>query len=205
MKIFLSWSGERSRLAARPFKEFLSLVLQDVQVYHIDDETRLGVDWVSKVRAALERVDVTIGLLTVENLNSPWLTFEAGACWSRNITYLPLLINISPVDLVGPFAQFQGSTTSREDLYRLILVLNRKLEHPLTDDRIKMLFQHFWPGLSDQLSSLQSVPLIPMLDEAPFWRAQNAVTSSAPSNELVKRIEEVEQQIARLLREKGGA
>ena len=79
MKVFLSWSGPRSHKVAIIFREWLPSVIQEIVPYVSSEDIDKGARWSTDI--ANELSDSTFGILCVtrENINEPWLTFEAGA------------------------------------------------------------------------------------------------------------------------------
>ena len=55
MKVFISWSGERSRLVATALHQWLPLVINDVDPF-ISSDIDAGACWQSEVAAGLEKL-----------------------------------------------------------------------------------------------------------------------------------------------------
>src|SRR5436309_1943241 len=83
MKVFLSWSGDRSRQMAAALRDWLPGVRQSMEPWLSVEDTPLGSRWASDIARVLQDVDVGILCLIPENLNSPWLLYEAGALSKR--------------------------------------------------------------------------------------------------------------------------
>ena len=79
MKVFLSWSGEKSRAVAEALREWLPKVLQEVEPLMSSEDISAGVRWQYLISEALEGSSVGILCVTRENQSAPWLNFEAGA------------------------------------------------------------------------------------------------------------------------------
>ncbi len=78
-KVFLSWSGDLSRQLAEELRSWLPGVLQFVRPYFTPDDVEKGAKWNSEISKELEESDVGILCLTRNNLDKPWIIFEAGA------------------------------------------------------------------------------------------------------------------------------
>jgi TIR domain len=79
MKVFISWSGERSKQVALALRAWLPQVVKVVQPYMSDRDNHAGMRWADKLSDELEAANFGIVCVTPENLNSRWLNFEAGA------------------------------------------------------------------------------------------------------------------------------
>ena len=78
MKVFLSWSGQRSKAVADLLAKWTPHVIQAVEPW-ISSAIDKGARWQSETAARLEDVKVGIVCLTPGNLSEPWILFEAGA------------------------------------------------------------------------------------------------------------------------------
>jgi hypothetical protein len=78
MKVFLSWSGERSKATAETLGNWFARVIQAVEPW-ISSGIDKGARWQSEIANRLEDARVGIVCLTASNLSEPWILFEAGA------------------------------------------------------------------------------------------------------------------------------
>jgi hypothetical protein len=78
MKIFLSWSGEKSRIVASALSQWLPSLVPTTKPW-MSEQIRAGDRWESELVKELKNTDCGVLCLTAENLQSPWLNFEAGA------------------------------------------------------------------------------------------------------------------------------
>ena len=78
MKVFISWSGELSRELAKTLKKYLHQINHSVDPYFSPD-TAKGTRWASEITRELKETKIGLICLTKDNLESPWLNFEAGA------------------------------------------------------------------------------------------------------------------------------
>jgi hypothetical protein len=149
VKVFISWSGTRSGRVARLLHEWLPLVVDSPTFWLSSRDIPDGARWANELEAILRDATVGILVLTPENLESPWLLFEAGAL-SKNVgrsCVVPYLVGIRPQDLRGPLQQFQAVAADREGTRRLVAVLTRAQygEHPPV--AIDRRFTAFWDEL----------------------------------------------------------
>lgn len=161
MKVFLSWSGTRSHKVALVFRDWLPSVIQAIVPYVSSEDIDKGARWSTDI--AKELADSTFGMLCVtrENLNAPWLTFEAGAL-SKTMDksfVSPFLFDIKRSEVDGPILQFQSTIFERDDLKKLVKTLNKACEKDgLANDRLDKAFDVWYPTLEAELDKLKGTP-----------------------------------------------
>jgi hypothetical protein len=79
MKVFISWSGVRSKAVAQTLHDWLPQVMNAVEPWMSSEDMRKGSLWRLTLAEELESTHVGVICLTPENLRAPWLLFEAGA------------------------------------------------------------------------------------------------------------------------------
>ena len=154
VKIFLSWSGDRSRAVADVLKNWLPSVLQAVRPYFSPEDIEKGSKWSQEISKELDQSDFGILCLTPENITSPWMLFEAGALSKRleMARVAPLLVGLEPADVSGPLAQLQLTKLNQEDCFILLKSMNKALgEKGLQDRVLDTVFQKWWPDLDDRI------------------------------------------------------
>lgn len=158
MKIFLSWSGQLSLGVATVLRDWLPGVIQAVRPYLSAEDIDKGARWSTDIAAELELSIFGILCITRNNLNAPWINFEAGALSKTieksNVT--PFLFGLRPSDVTGPLLQFQATLYTQEDVGRLLSSINRRLsaDDRLDDGRLAKAFEMWWPQLQEQLDAL---------------------------------------------------
>ncbi|HXF38931.1 MAG TPA: TIR domain-containing protein [Blastocatellia bacterium] len=155
MKVFLSWSGERSRAIAEALREWIPNVIQAVQPWMSAEDIDKGLRWSSEVAIELEQTRFGIICITPENLGEPWILFEAGAL-SKLLDksfVCPFLFGLEPTDVKGPLIQFQATRAEKADVKKLILTLNRaQSDSALSTEKLENAFEHWWPELEKALN-----------------------------------------------------
>lgn len=158
MKVFISWSGDRSRAVAEALRYWLPKVIQAVQPWMSANDIEKGSRWRTGISTELEQSSIGIICLTPENLASPWIHFEAGALskQQQNTYVCTYLYKVDPVDVRDPLAQFQTTKAEREDTRKLLQSINnaRSVEK-LSENELNEQFDVWWPKLE---SRLQSIP-----------------------------------------------
>ncbi|MFZ5820281.1 MAG: TIR domain-containing protein [Chloroflexota bacterium] len=159
MKVLLSWSGMRSKKVAEALHYWLKAVIQSVEPWMSEEDIEKGQRWNSKLSYELEKTRVGILCVTPENLNAPWLLFEAGAL-SKTIenTYVcPYLFGMEKNNLVGPLAQFQATNADEEDTKKMLQTINKATEIPLSEKHFDDTFKRWWPELESKLKLIQEI------------------------------------------------
>jgi hypothetical protein len=153
MKVFLSWSGERSKYVAQCLSEWLEKVLQALEPW-LSSEIEKGKRWNSEITKKLEQSKVGIICLTKDNLESPWIHFEAGAISKTEDAYLcTFLFDITPANVREPLSSFQATTYTEVDLLKLLSDINRLISKPLKESSLNDVFKIFWPSLKEKLDA----------------------------------------------------
>ena len=152
MKVFISWSGELSFKIATCVNHWLGNVLQGVDVWFSPNIDK-GSMWFSDVAAELEKTAVGILCLTRDNLNAPWILFEAGALskGGQKNRVVPLLINLTPRELTGPLAQFNAMSLDREPMFEFVRSTNDRNDGvKLAPQRLLDAFDVWWERFEKQ-------------------------------------------------------
>ena len=156
MKVFISWSGERSRALAEVLRRWLPAVIQVVKPYYSPDDTVKGARWSTEIAKELENSRVGLICVTPENLDAPWLLFEAGALSKLGKSRVcPILFGVDPTDIKGPLVQFQAAKFEKADILRVVRMINKELaDSGLADDVLDEVFEMWWPRLEEQVQKL---------------------------------------------------
>ena len=159
MKIFISWSGERSRAVAEALRVWLPDVVHFLEPWVSSEDVSKGARWAADLARQLEDTNVGLICLTPDNLLAPWILFEAGAL-SKALekglvcTYL---LQVKPADLTGPLVQFQATEATEKDTLKLLRTLNSLLgPNTRSDEQLNRAFTKWWPELA---KALEKVPL----------------------------------------------
>ena len=172
MEIFLSWSGERSRLFAKALDDWLPKVIQGVETWMSSSNIEKGDQWLLKISEKLKKNNFGIICLTSENINAPWLSFEAGALSSAidKSNVCPMLFDFEPSLLTGPLAQFQATQFIKSDILDLLKTINKKIElQNLSEKQLIEIFDVWWPKIEDEINK------IPKSSEKKPERSQKAM------------------------------
>lgn len=157
MKLFISWSGELSKEISEILRQWIPAVIQAAKPYYSPDDITKGTRWNSEISKELDASKIGIICLTKENLESPWIMFEAGAL-SKNLEQskvCPLLFGIEPSDIKGPLVQFQAAKFSKKEMKKVVKMMNSELESlSLASDVLDNVFEMWWPKLEEQIDKV---------------------------------------------------
>ena len=157
-KVFLSWSGSRSKKIALALRAWLPKVLQNAEPFVSEKDIDVGKRWSEEVARELEESAFGIICVTPENQTAPWLLFEAGALakhakLAKVVPYLHGGLEFAHL-ASSPLSAFHGAKQSDpEGTFSVVKSLNNELIIPLPDDALREAFDVWWPKLLDQLKA----------------------------------------------------
>ena len=157
MKVFLSWSGERSKAVAELLNEWLCCVIQAARPWVSTRDLDRGSLWFSEINDQLKDTSVGIICLTQENRVRPWILFEAGALAKGLSTarVCTLLIDLEPKDVEDPLAQFNHTSPTEESMFNLVKTLNTALGVNGLDPRVlEQVFETYWPQFDKKFKDI---------------------------------------------------
>lgn len=158
MKVFLSWSGERSKQVANLLSSWLGCVIQATRPWISSKDIDRGSLWFSEINDQLKDTSVGIICLTQENKNRPWILFEAGALAKGLSTsrVCTLLIDLESKDIEDPLAQFNHTLPVKDNMLELVKTLNNSLGNNSLDFRIlEQVFETYWPQFEDEFQRIK--------------------------------------------------
>jgi hypothetical protein len=183
MKIFISWSGQLSNKVALVLRDWLPSVIQAIEPYVSSEDIDKGARWTSDIAKELEASRFGLLCITPENIEAPWLNFEAGAL-SKVIDksrVCPFLFGLKRSEIrTGPFLQFQSAIYDRDEISKLLHSVNNSIEPRCIDEsRLDSVFNVWWPELQQNLN-----PLLAMQDSS-HRESTNSTDSKAAAGPSV--------------------
>jgi hypothetical protein len=161
MKVFISWSGPMSHRVAVALRDWLPAVLQAIEPYVSSEDIDKGARWNTDISKELEDSSFGILCITPENLEAPWLNFEAGAL-SKSLDrarVAPFLFQVERTAITGPLLQFQSTLLEIDDVRKLVKSLNAALDDQALDEaRVDEIFDVWWPRLKEALEAIGGEP-----------------------------------------------
>lgn len=186
-------------MVAEALETWLAQVIQAVEPW-ISQDIDKGLRWGSEIASRLELSKVGIICLTKSNLDARWIHFEAGALSKTKDAYVcTLLLGIKPSDVEQPLAQFQHTTTDKEDIFQLLSTINLAVqksgERALAEPVLREIFETYWPRLEEAFEKSATLK-------------ESATTPSRTTDEMLQEVLEIlrnqERRQARLTERAGG-
>jgi hypothetical protein len=159
-KVFLSWSGPVSKAVALALHQWLPQVIQAIDPWMSSEDIKKGAAWDPVLAKALAEAKAGVICLTPDNLEEPWLLFEAGAIyntpWHANVcTYL---LGVTNSALTGPLTRFQWTVSiDKQENRKLLDTINSTLgDDALDHQRLEKAFESNWPELDEKLRQIST-------------------------------------------------
>jgi len=200
---------------AQIFREWLPSVIQSIEPYVSSEDIDKGARWSTDI--ATELADSTFGILCVtkDNLEAPWLSFEAGAL-SKTMEksfVTPFLFDIKRSEVKGPILQFQSTIFEKEDIKKMVKTLNKASgDTGISETRLDNYFDVWYPTLENKLNELKSEILTTseedeenkvyhsseILEEILELSRDNQKLLRTPDNRLYEHIESVKDSLEQI-------
>lgn len=160
MKVFISWSGNKSHHVALVFRDWLPSVIQSIKPYVSSEDIDKGARWSTDIATELENSTFGILCVTKDNINAPWLSFEAGAL-SKTMDksfVSPFLFDIKRSEVDGPILQFQSTIFQKEDIHKLLKSLNKACgKASIPEAMLNKAFEVWYPTLEEELNKIKGI------------------------------------------------
>jgi TIR domain len=204
MKIFVSWSKEPAKTIAVELKHALEMML-GVEVWVSEVDIPKGKRWGQEVAQALDETNTGIICVTPNNLNEPWLHFEAGAL-SKAVADAhvhPLCFHVEKSQLPGTLSQFQATVFERKDFLSLVNSLNAIQEKALPESKLLERFDRAWENLNGAVdkelgSEAAAAKLDALLDIGDTTSPYGTAPAAKPA------LKEGEVKVMQILAQRGG-
>ena len=132
-------------------------VIQSVEPFMSASDIEKGSRWANDIGIHLGEAQFGLICLTQDNLEAPWLLFEAGALSKsiENSRVVPYLYEVSQTLLQGPLAQFQAAVAEKGSTLDVIKSINGALEgNGLDQARLESAFETWWPQLEKEFLNI---------------------------------------------------
>lgn len=162
MKVFISWSGDKSKAVATALRDWLPDVMHALEPFMSQIDIDAGSRPMTEIEGELEGAKFGIICVSSDNWQAPWLNFEAGAISKKfgltETRVAPLLIDLKPQDIDSPLKQFQMKTMDKVGIYEVVKSINILLEGEALDpQRLAKAFERWWPDLQEKLEEARAI------------------------------------------------
>lgn len=156
MNIFISWSGNRSRVFAQGFAIWIRCVIQAARPWISTHNIPGGSNWFNQIALQLSATSTGIICLTKENFRNEWIMFESGALFkglpsSRLYT---ILVDLDVGDIVNsPLTQINHTKTTKTQINKLVHDLNQEMGVLALDiPTLDTVFEMYWEKFEELLA-----------------------------------------------------
>ena len=161
-RVFISWSGDKSRAVATALRDWLPNVIQAIDPFMSAVDIAAGSRPMSDIESSLAQAEFGIICVTADNWEKPWLNFEAGAISKRlgleDTKVSPLLIDLKPEDIDSPLKQFQMKKLDRDGLREVLESINMLCgDGALSSTALATTFDMWWPRLEQEIRDASEV------------------------------------------------
>lgn len=159
MKIFLSFSGERSKQVAQIFYNYLPCIIQAAEPF-LSSEIPKGKIWFKEIGDALKDTKFGLVCLTPENLESSWIHFESGALFKTDGAQIfTFLLGVDHNNVQPPLSEFQHTLFNKADIFKLFKTINKLLPKSLPEKRLEDSFEAYWTKFEAELKDVEDLPV----------------------------------------------
>ncbi|WAH97793.1 toll/interleukin-1 receptor domain-containing protein [Arthrobacter sp. MMS18-M83] len=166
MKIFISWSGPKSKEIAKVLKWWIEKTSQTSTAFVSESDIKVGTRWSDRITNELAETKIGIICITPDNQNAPWINFEAGAISKAvdgvETKVAPILIDFAEkTDYSGPLREFHLCLLNKEGLLELANTINDSLLEPKTHSDVAETFDVWWERLDAKIQEVHEAKPAP--------------------------------------------
>lgn len=169
MKIFISWSGIKSKEVAQALSNWLPKVIQIVEPFVSSKSISAGTMGIPMIMDELENTEFGIICVSKESVNSNWVMFEAGSLAmitrstkqknSSKHRVVPFLIDVKKEIFErsnNPLKNFQYITIDKEGVKELVVSINNVCEKKINRQTLDDTFDKFFDEFNSELKAINS-------------------------------------------------
>lgn len=191
IKIFISHINEESEIARAVHdilnERFLGII--DFFLSTHKESIKVGDNWFDTIKSSMDSADLLILLCSPISITRPWINFEAGAGWNKNIPVIPLCHSgLSPANLSAPLSFYQGSELNSNDGFERLFIRVADMCNtnvpPLQADEFFNLIKSFEGQVINSLLFSDTNFINNLLDEKVKLLKYNIIASTIPQEKL---------------------
>ncbi len=110
-RVFISFIHEEGEYAESVQRFITGMLGSEVTPFLSSDKLQIyaGEKWVDRIMDELKDALVVLLMLSDESVKRPWVNFEAGAAWTRDIAIIPVCLRgFTKDDLPKPYSSLQA-------------------------------------------------------------------------------------------------
>ncbi|MCV7348266.1 toll/interleukin-1 receptor domain-containing protein [Mycolicibacterium rhodesiae] len=160
-RIFISWSGPLAKNVASALHGWLPEMFDNIDPWFSESDIPAGETWFGEIQKRLDTSDYGIIVVTTENVEKPWLNFEAGSLSKRlgedRARVTPILANFDQLtQLTGhPLAQYNAVLLNEAGIGRLCESIALSAGRNLTSVRSR--YSRLWGELESKIAGAKAV------------------------------------------------
>lgn len=189
LKIFISWSGDLAKEVTKVLRTWLPKMFDHLDPWASEVDIDAGTRGLNEIQDRLNASAFGIIVVTAENMNKPWLNFEAGAL-SKSLggdptRVVPLLVNFDDVyQLQGPISQFQAIKLNKEGMSRLCRSIATVIGlDPLTiDSRFEWAWESLELAVEKARNNAGEQPELPEVSDTQLLKTLLATVNTLQTN-----------------------
>jgi hypothetical protein len=144
-----------SRAVALVLAEWFPNVIQSIEPFVSATDISKGANWAAVLQKELADSDFGVVCLAPDNLQSPWLNYEAGAiATSVDSLVCPVLFHVEKEKVQSPIAQLQLTSLDEADVLLLMQSMNKATKSPLNGLALTKAVEMWWPKLEEELDQI---------------------------------------------------
>ena len=195
MNLFIGWSGETSGKIAPILGKWLFRTFdKHISVVSPPSSIEKGSDWGESLNKMMNGADCGLLCVTEDNVNSPWLAYEAGILSRNAQLVVPLLFDVYSLSFDSPFLAFQPIPFDFDGMQKLTRKLNDLLgEDALPAEELEERFPARYPTLEGLVQDTleESEP-----QTRENWERNELDEISSQLAALTKRVERLKTNIS---------
>ncbi|WP_157932058.1 hypothetical protein [Mycobacteroides abscessus] len=127
-RVFISWSGARSREIAMIWKSLIEDTFDSVDAFVSHGDISPGERGLAAIKEQLDGTSVGIPVVTRDNVGAAWINFESGALSKEvpdaTVRVMPCLVDYEDAsELTGPLTQFQAKLLNRDGVEAILATI----------------------------------------------------------------------------------
>jgi hypothetical protein len=156
VKVFISWSGSKSKAVAALLRDELPAIVRAIKPFMSQHDILSGERWAKEIAQELDHTSFGVFCLTSENIGAPWLHFEAGALSKLEGRVAGLLIGgLKPADFNNPLSQFQHRYFNKEDIHKLVSDISIAANDDLVS--VHKVLEKMWPDIEQKYREILAI------------------------------------------------